>query len=116
MAKRTKRTTTTRKLKSAGRAQKRGKPAKRQAGKRLVKAKAKRQITKGKKRAVAKRLASRRPTTPAQPNNLETETTIVDVLEEPVPGVMVVTELEETHTRLNQDQTRASPSEKKNPE
>ncbi len=115
MAKRTKRTTT-RKLKAAGRTQKRRKPAKRQAGKPLVKAKAKRQITKGKKRAVAKRSASRRPTTPTQPNNLETETTSVDVIEEPVPGVMVVTELEETHTRLDQGQTPASPSEKENPE
>ncbi len=122
MAKRTKRTTN-RKLKAGGRAQKRAKPAKRQAGKRLVKAKAKRQITKGKKkRSLAKRSAPRRPTTPAEQNNLETETTIVDVIEEPVPGVLVVTELEETHTRrpdttqLDWDQTPASPSGKENPE
>ena len=122
MAKRTKRTTT-RKLKARGRVQKRGKPAKQQAGKRLVKAKPKQKVTKAKqKRSVAKKSASRRPTTPAEPNNLETETTIIDVIEEPVPGVLVVTELEETHTRrpdttqLDQDQTPASPSGKDNPE
>ncbi len=103
-------------LRAGGRAQKKRKLPKRQARKRPVRSKAKRQITKGKTRAVAKKSAPRRSIAPAQPNDLETETTIVDVIEEPVPGVMVVTELEETHTRLNQDQTRASPSEKKNPE
>ena len=122
MAKGTKRTAK-RKLKAGRKTQKRGKPAKKQAGKRPVKAKAERQITGGKKkRSLAKRSASRRRTPPAQPNNLETETTIVDVIEEPVPGVLVVTELEETHTRrpdttqLDQNQTAASPSGKKNPE
>ena len=99
MAKRTKRTTG-RKVKARRKVPKRAKTAKRQAAKRLVKAKPKRPITKAKpKRSVAKKSASRPPMTPTQPSALQTETTIVDVIEEPVPGVVVVTEFEETHTR-----------------
>lgn len=99
MAKRTKRTPA-RKVKARRKLPKKAKTAKRQAAKRLLKAKPKRQITKAKrKRSVAKESASKRPMTPTQPSTLETETTIVDVIEEPVPGVVVVTEFEETHTR-----------------
>ena len=98
MAKRTKRAV--RKVKARRKVPKRAKTAKRQAAKRLVKAKPKRQIVKAKpKRSVAKKSASRRTITPTQPNTLQTETTIIDVIEEPVPGVVVVTEFEETHTR-----------------
>lgn len=90
MAKRTKRAT--RNLEARGNRPTRAKTPKRQAAKRLVKAKPKRLITKPKpKRSVAKR--------PTQPSALQTETTIVDVIEEPAPGVVVVTEFEETHTR-----------------
>ena len=99
MAKRTKRTTA-RKVKARRKLPKRAKNAKRQAAKRLVKAKPKRQTTKVKpKRSVAKKSASRRLMTPTQPSTLQTETTILDVIEEPVPGVVVVTEFEETQTR-----------------
>ena len=116
MAKRTKRTTA-RKVKAHRKRPKRAKTAKRQAVKRLVKAKRKRQKSKAKpKRSVAKKSASRRPMTPTQPSPLQTETTIVDVIEEPVPGVVVVTEFEETHTRrpdttrqLGSDQTAGRP-------
>ena len=61
----------------------RGKPAKRRG----TKAKSKKRATKTKKRAVAKIMA------PA------VETVIVDVIEEPVPGVMVVSEFEATEIR-----------------
>ena len=99
MAKRTKRAAA-RKVKARRKLPKRAKTAKRQAAKRLVKAKLKRQVTKAKpKRSVAKKSASRPTMTPTQPSTLQTETTIVDVIEEPVPGVVVVTEFEETHTR-----------------
>jgi hypothetical protein len=99
MAKRTKRTTA-RKVKARRKLPKRSKTAKRQAAKRLVKAKPKRKITKAKpKRSVAEESASGRLMAPTQPSTLQTETTIVDVIEEPVPGVVVVTEFEETHTR-----------------
>ena len=99
MAKRAKRTTA-RKIKASRKLPKRAKTATRQAAKRLVKAKPKRQMTKAKpKPPVAKKSTSRRPMTPTQPNTLQTETTIVDVIQEPVPGVVVVTEFEETRTR-----------------
>ncbi len=95
MAKRTKRTTA-RKVKARRKLAKRGKIAKRQAAKRPVKAKPRRQTTKARpKRSVAKKA----PITPTKPSTLQTETTIVDVIEEPVPGVVVVTECEETQTR-----------------
>ena len=70
----------------------RGKPAKRRG----TKAKSKKRATKTKKRAVAKIMA------PA------VETVIVDVIEEPVPGVMVVSEFEATEIRrpsVGQDTT-----------
>ena len=99
MAKRTKRATA-RRVKASRKAPKRAKTTKRKAAKRLVKANPKRQTAKAKpKRSGAKKSASRRPITPTQPSTLQTETTIVDVIEEPVPGVVVVTEFVETHTR-----------------
>jgi hypothetical protein len=61
----------------------RGKPARRKG----AKAKSKKRTTKTKKRAVAKSMA---PTV---------ETVVVDVIEEPVPGVMVVSEFEATEIR-----------------
>ncbi len=113
MAKRIKRTA--RKVKARKKLAKRAKTVKRQAAKRVVKAKPKQQMTKARsKRSVAKKPASRRPMIPTQPSTLQTETTIVDVIEEPVPGVVVVTEFEETHTRrsnaqLGSDRTAGRP-------
>lgn len=39
------------------------------------------------------------------PSSPELETVVVDVIEEPVPGVITVTEFEETHIR-QQDEDR----------
>lgn len=98
MAKRTKRTTA-RKAKTRGKRQTRAKNTKRKAAKQLGKARPKRQMAKAKaKRSVAKRSASKQPMTPTQPSALQSATTIIDVIEEPAPGVIVVTEFEETRT------------------
>jgi hypothetical protein len=111
MAEQTKHTTA-RKIKARRKLRKRAKTAKRQGAKRPVKAKPKRQIAKAKpKRSVAKKSTSRRPITPIQPSTLQTETTIVDLIEEPVPGVVVVTEFEETHTRTP-DSTKQAGSDR----
>jgi hypothetical protein len=119
MAKRTKRATA-RKAKARTKVAKRAKTTKRQAAKRLVKTKPKRQKTNAKpRRSVAKKSASRRHRTPTQQSTLQTETTIVDVIEEPVPGVVVVTEFVETHSKpdmtkpLDIDQTAGPESEEK---
>jgi hypothetical protein len=61
----------------------RGKTAKRTS----AKAKSKKRATKTKKRAVAKTMVPK------------VETVVVDMIEEPVPGVMVVTEFEATGIR-----------------
>ena len=99
MAKRTKRATA-RKAKTRTKVAKRAKTTKRQAAKRLAKTKPKRQKTNAKpRRSVAEKPASRRHRTPTLQSTLQTETTIVDVIEEPVPGVVVVTEFVETHTK-----------------
>lgn len=71
---------------------------KKKAASRPVNTKPKRQKAKtGGKRSGVKKSAKMRPRNPALPNPLQTETTIVDVVEEPVPGVFVVTEFVETH-------------------
>src|ERR1035437_5506326 len=109
-----------RKAKARTKVAKKAKTTKRQAAKRLVKTKPKRQKTNAKpKRSGAKKSASRRQRTPTQQSTLQTETTIVDVIEEPVPGVVVVTEFVETHTkpdttkRLDINQTAGPESEEK---
>lgn len=114
MAKRTKRATA-RKAKAGTKVAKRAKTTKR-----LVKTKPKRQKLNAKpKRPVAKKSTSRRHRTPAQQSTLQTETTIVDVIEEPVPGVLVVTEFVETHIKpdttkpLDIDQTAGPELEEK---
>jgi phage repressor protein C with HTH and peptisase S24 domain len=118
MAKRTKRATA-RKAKAGTKVAKRAKTTKRRAAKRLVKMKPKRQKPNAKpRRPVAKKSTSRRHRTPAQ-STLQTETTIVDVIEESVPGVLVVTEFVETHIKpdttkpLDIDQTAGPESEEK---
>jgi hypothetical protein len=119
MAKRTKRVTA-RKAKARTKVGKRAKTTKRRAAKRLVKTKPKRQKLNAKpRRPVAKKSTSRRYKTSTQQSTLQTETTIVDVIEEPVPGVLVVTEFVETHTKpdttkqLDIDQTAGPESEEK---
>jgi len=119
MAKQTKRATAL-KAKTRTKVAKRAKSTKRRAAKRLVKTKSKRQKPNAKpRRLVAKKSTSRRHRTPTQQGTLQTETTIVDVIEEPVPGVLVVTEFVETHTKpdttkpLDIDQTAGPESEEK---
>ena len=119
MAKRTKRATA-RKAKARTKVAKRAKTTKRRAAKRLVKTKPKRQKLNAKpRRPVAKKSTSRRHRTPTQQSTLLTETTIVDVIEEPVPGVLVVTEFVETHAKpdttrpLDLDRTAGPESEEK---
>jgi hypothetical protein len=119
MAKRIKRATA-RKAKPT----KKGTP-KKHVAKRL-KTKAKRQKTSAKSgRSGAKKSSPRRPRTPTKQPQLEMimvetpqlETTIVDVVEQPVPGVFVVTEFMETNAEsepadsLNIDQTIGPESE-----
>ena len=98
MAKRTKRVAA-RKVGAGSKASKKPKATKKKkAASRPVSAKPKRQKAKtGRKQSGAKK-ASRRPRSTAPPGPLQTETTIVDVVEQPVPGVFVVTEFVETHT------------------
>jgi hypothetical protein len=98
MAKRTKRITA-RKVKAGSKTPKKSKAAKKQAASSPVKAKRKRQKAKsGHKRSGAKKSTLRRRsrTTPRSP--VQIETTTVDVVEEPIPGVLVATEFVETHT------------------
>ncbi len=129
MAKRTERATA-RKAKTPQKASKKvakkAKTPKKQAAKRPLKTKAKRQKTSAKSgrsdaKSGAKKAASRRRRTPKQQETpqpeimivetQQTETTIVDLIEEPVPGVFVVTEFVETNAEpepadsLNIDQT-----------
>ena len=69
---------------------------------------AKRKVTKAKsKRVVSKTMASKGKRPPKQLREATTETFIVDVIEEPVPGVVVVTEFETTEMR----QPNASPEQ-----
>ena len=115
MAKRTKRAIARKAKapkKASKKAAKKAKTPKKQAAKRPVKTKAKRQKTSAKSgRSGAKKSASRRRRTPTQQETPQIETTIVDVIEEPVPGVFVVTEFVETNAEpeptdsLNIDQT-----------
>jgi phage repressor protein C with HTH and peptisase S24 domain len=131
MAKRTK-PATARKAKALKKASKKvakkAKAPKKQSAKRPLKTKAKRQKTSAKSgRSGARKSASRRRRMPTQQETPQpemmivetprTETTIVDVIEEPVPGVYVVTEVVETNAEpeppdsLNIDQTVGPKSE-----
>ena len=119
MAKRTKRAIARKAKapkKASKKAAKKAKTPKKHAAKRPVKTKAKRQKTSAKSgrsgaKSGAKKSASRRRRTPTQQETPQIETTIVDVIEEPVPGVFVVTEFVETNAEpeptdsLNIDQT-----------
>jgi hypothetical protein len=98
MAKRTKRATA-RKVKAGSKAPKKSKAAKKKAASSPIKAKRKRQKSETRhKRSGAKKSTLRRRsrTTPPSPVQM-IETTTVDVVDEPIPGVVVVTEIVETH-------------------
>jgi len=78
-----------------GKARTKAKSAPRKAKRIAVKAKAKKHATKARaKRAVPKKAAPRPAELSIQPAEALDETVIVDIIEEPVPGVMVVTEFE----------------------
>jgi hypothetical protein len=99
MAKRSKRATA-RKVKAGSKAPKKSRAAKKQAAGSPIKAKRKRQKAKTvHKRRGAKKSTSRRRsrTTPRSP--VQIETTTIDLVEEPIPGVVVVTEIVETHAK-----------------
>lgn len=88
MAKRKKRASARKGKATRRKARKSAKSLRRKPAKpRKTKAKLKRRATKTKKRAVAKSVVPK------------VETVVVDIVEEPIPGVMVVTELEATEIR-----------------
>jgi hypothetical protein len=84
-----------------GKARKPAKSAQTKAAKRLVaKTRPKKQVTKAKpKRVAAKKAAPSKAMPPKQPGKPQAETVIVDMIEEPVPGVLVITEFEATGIR-----------------
>ena len=64
-----------------------------------LKTKTKKQATKPRAKRAAPKIAAPRPTgTPRQPAEATEETVIVDIIDEPVPGVVVVTEFESVRT------------------
>jgi hypothetical protein len=83
-----------------GKAHTRAKSAPKKAAKRIaLKTKAKKQVTKAHvKPAAPKRAAPRAAEPPRQPVLAPDETVIFDIIEEPVPGVVVVTEFETVRT------------------
>jgi hypothetical protein len=124
MAKRTKRPTTrakqnrgkaTRGIKTAARKTKRitaRKPSKKRIGRAKPKAVAKK-VGRAKPKAAAKKAAARKPRPQAeQQPAVATETVIVDVVEEPVPGVMVVSEFEATRELDSEEEQSEIPERK----
>jgi fructose-1,6-bisphosphatase/inositol monophosphatase family enzyme len=89
---------------------KRGRTSKREVRKRTAKrvpAKTtpKKRVTKTKaKRAVTKKARTRAPGPPPQQGDAAAETVIVDVIEEPVSGVTVVTEFEATRVQGSEEE------------
>ena len=83
-----------------GKARTKSKFAPKKAAKRVaVKTKAKKQVTKAHvKPAAPKRAAPRAAEPPRQPVLAPDETVIFDIIEEPIPGVVVVTEFETVRT------------------
>src|SRR5664279_2113118 len=96
MAKRKQRVVARKKTASkSGKARTKAKSGPKKAAKRIaVKTKAKKQATK----ARAKRAASKKAAPQRQPAQAFDETVIFDIIEEPVPGVVVVTEFETVRT------------------
>lgn len=84
----------------------RGKPAKRT----VAKSKPRKRLAKARpKRAAAKKAASKMRQV-KRPSSPTVETITVDVIEEPVPGVIAITEFEETEVR-EEDDGREQPDE-----
>ena len=101
MAKRKQRASARKKMASKrGKVRTRAKSAPRKAVKRVaMKKKAKKQATKARvKRAASKKAAPRPTESLKQPAEASDETVIFDIVEEPVPGVLVVTEFETVRT------------------
>jgi len=94
MASRKKRTTT--KSKGKTRATKRKKTVKRSAAKRTKKSSKKRTV-KTRRALISKRIQARQQKRGATP---VVEETVIDVIDEPFPGVVRVTEIEETEVTL----------------
>jgi hypothetical protein len=121
MAKRTKRPTTRAKqnrgkaTRAAARKTKRitaRKPSKKRIGRAKPKAVAKK-VGRAKPKAAAKKAAARKPRLqPEQQPAVATETVIVDVVEEPVPGVMVVSEFEATRELDSEEEQSEIPERK----
>jgi len=73
--------------------------AKKAAKRVAVKTKAKKQAIKARAKRAAPKKAAPRPTKPPrQPAEASDETVVVDIIEEPVPGVVIVTEFESVRT------------------
>lgn len=113
MAKAKKRVATRKKSSGRGKA---SKPARKKAAKRTTPKKAKSKIRRAgrsapkalaKKKRARKTPARRAPTkAPRQMLEVPVEDTIIDVIEEPVPGVVVVTEYESIRTTTPREPTR----------
>ena len=90
-----------RKTTTPRRARKASKSARRQAVKRVVaKPRPRKHLARAKpKRARVKTVARKRARLVKPPSTTAVETVVVDVIEEPVPGVITVTEFEETEVR-----------------
>ncbi len=90
----------------SGKTRTRGKPAKRT----VAKSKPRKRLAKvGPKRAAAKKAASKMRQV-KRPSSPTVETITIDVIEEPVPGVIAITEFEETEVR-DEDEGREQPDE-----
>ena len=91
-----------------GKSRKASRPARGKGAKRIkARPAAKKRVAKPKRKRAGK-IARKR----VQPQGAPVlETTIVDIVEEPVPGVVTVTEFEETHVVRRPDMGRASPEE-----
>jgi len=92
------------KRKKPAKAQKRAKPRRGNSAKRGKARRVKAARGQAKKRTVAKAKPKRAPVKQAarrvkQPVAPAVETTVIDVIEQPAPGVITVTEIEETEVR-----------------
>jgi hypothetical protein len=112
MAKRTKRPTT-RAKQNRGKATRGIKTAARKTKRITARKPSKKRIGRAKPKAAAKKAAARkpRPQSEQQPA-VATETVIVDVVEEPVPGVMVVSEFEATRELDSEEEQSEIPERK----
>ena len=91
-----------------GKSRKASRPARGKGAKRLkAKPAAKKRVAKPKRKR-ARKIARKSVRPQGAP---VFETTIVDVVEEPVPGVVTVTEFEETHVVRRAGMNRAQPEE-----